>query len=82
MPNYDRKCNDCGELFEITCKIAEKTDEHECPYCGGTDGVWMISAPAVSMEGMRFTNTDSRSGFGEVVKKIQKAYPRAPINER
>jgi putative FmdB family regulatory protein len=82
MPTYDRKCAECDTLFEVVCKFVEKDNTFECPECGATDGVWMLSAPAVSMEGTRFMNTDARSGFGEVVKKIQKTYPRAPINER
>lgn len=47
MPIWDRHCEKCDELFEVTCKIAEKDNTFECPYCGSTDGVWRMSAPAV-----------------------------------
>ncbi len=82
MPTWDKKCNACGDLYEVICKIQEKDNQHECPYCGQTDGTWMLSAPMVSMERGRFMNTDNRTGFGDVVKKIQKAYPNSEISRR
>lgn len=82
MPLYDRQCNTCGYLYEVSCKIAEKDDTRECPDCGQIDGAWRMSAPAVSMEFGRFTNTDKRSGFGDVVQKIARTYPRQELAKR
>lgn len=83
MPLYDRSCNDCDELFEVTCKISEKDNIHECPHCGATDGEWRISAPALCSTSARMgTSTDKKTGFGEVVERIAKAYPHAPIAKR
>jgi putative FmdB family regulatory protein len=83
MPVYDRKCGSCDELFEVTCKISEKSNTHECPYCGGTDGEWQISAPALSASSSRMgTTTDKKSGFHEVVQKIAKTYPRSELAKR
>lgn len=82
MPVYDRKCADCDELFEVSCKISEKYDVHECPYCGGTTGDWMISAPKLSLASSLGTTTDKRSGFHEVVQKIAKTYPMSEVAKR
>lgn len=82
MPLYDRQCGQCHELWEVSCKISEKDNIRECPYCGSVDGSWRPSAPAVQMEFGRFTNPDKRTGFGDVVKKIAKTYPKSELAKR
>ena len=82
MPVYDRYCNDCDTLFEVTCKISEKDDTHECPYCASTDGEWRISAPQLSLASSLGTTNDKRSGFHEVVQKIAKTYPMSEVAKR
>jgi putative FmdB family regulatory protein len=32
MPFYDFKCNDCSEIFSVSCRIAERENQ-ECPHC-------------------------------------------------
>lgn len=82
MPTYDRKCDECDQLYEVTCKISEKNDEHECPFCGATTGEWMISAPQLSLASSLGTTTDKKTGFHEVVQKIAKTYPRSELAKR
>lgn len=82
MPVYDRHCTQCDDMYEITCKIAEKDNTFECPSCGSTMGEWMLSAPAVSMNGARFSNTDRKSGFGDVLQKIASKHPGTSVCER
>ncbi len=82
MPVYDRHCNKCDEVFEVVCKISEKDATHECPMCGSIDGTWLLSAPAVSMNGARFSNSDNKSGFGDVIQKIASKHKNTPICER
>jgi putative FmdB family regulatory protein len=82
MPVYDRKCGACDELYEVTCKISEKGDNHICPYCDSTEGEWMISAPKLSLASSLGTTTDKRSGFHEVVQKIAKTYPMSEVAKR
>lgn len=79
---YDRKCDRCDELFEVTCKISEKDNEHECPSCGATEGYWMISAPQLSLFSSLGTTTDNKTGFHEVVQKIAKTYPKSELAKR
>lgn len=33
MPIYDFECKECGNRFEVWCKISEREDEHPCPMC-------------------------------------------------
>lgn len=85
MPTYSKKCNECDELFDVTCKIVEKTEDHkiECPYCGGFDSSWMLSAPNFTMRSERLMKTKSPdAGFKEVLSKIAERNPRTSITER
>lgn len=82
MPTYDRYCAECDQLFEVTCKIAEKDNIHECPFCAGTDGEWRITAPQLSLASSLGTTTDKKTGFHEVVSKIAKTYPLSEVAKR
>ena len=82
MPTYDRYCDECDQLFEVTCKIAEKGGTHECPFCAGTEGEWRITAPQLSLASSLGTTTDKRTGFHEVVSKIAKTYPLSEVAKR
>ena len=67
----------------MLCRIADRdTLEHECPYCGGEGGEWMISAPALSRQSERLMTHKADSGFKEVLSKIKERNPRTPIAER
>ena len=81
MPMYDRHCNACDELFVITCKISEKENLFECPYCGSVDGDWRPSAPASSIRPDRFMGKQD-TGFKEVLSKIQERNKRTEICKR
>ena len=83
MPVYTRKCNECDELFDVTCRIADKeTTVHECPYCGATDGEYQISSPMFASRSDRLMGKDSDTGFKEVLQKIQSRHPRTEITKR
>lgn len=81
MPRYDRLCGKCDELWEVTCKISEKENAHNCPYCDSTDGTWMIGTSAISTRPDRLM-TKKASGFSEVIAKIQERNRRTEICER
>lgn len=80
MPLYDRKCNICDELFEVQCKIVEKDNPHECPYCGSTDGDWMIGKPNFSRDVQGKLKRDG--GFREVLSKIHERSPGSTLRDR
>lgn len=86
MPTYDRKCEPCGEIFEVVCKIAEKeTKVINCPYCDSVKGGWMIGAPVSSMRPERFSanaKNNRAQGFKEVIQKVQERNRRTTICER
>lgn len=80
MPMYDRHCNECDELFVVTCKISEKdTLKPECPYCGSTDGEWRPSAPMMSIRPDRLMTHKKDKGFGEVIDKIKERNKRTNL---
>lgn len=80
MPLYDRRCNTCEALFEVQCKISEKTNTHECPECGSTDGEWMISAPLAVPPDRLGRGKDG--GFREVLSKIHNSMPGSTLRDR
>ena len=83
MPTYTRHCNSCDEIFDVSCKIAEKELlKPPCPYCDSQAGEWRLSAPHVTMHGDRFSATNKPNGFKEVIQKIQERNPRTSISER
>lgn len=82
MPIYTRKCKSCDEIWDLQCKIVEKDNDHECPYCGSIKGVWMLSAPAFSMRGDRFMTQKKDAGFKEVISKIAERNPGTKICEQ
>lgn len=82
MPLYDRKCEKCDEIFEVNCKISEKDDPKECPYCGATEGTYMMSAPMSSIRPERFSanvKNNKGKGFSEVLSKISERNKRTPL---
>lgn len=80
---YTRHCNDCDEIFDITCKMSEKdTIKPECPYCGSTDGDWRPTAPNMTIRPDRLMTGKKDSGFKEVISKIQERNPRTSITKR
>lgn len=80
MPLYDRKCNACDALFEVNCKIAEKDNPHECPECGSTDGVWMVSQLHAIPPDRLGRGKDG--GFKEVLNKIHNSMPGSTLRDR
>jgi len=80
MPLYDRSCNVCEALFEVSCKIAEKNNPHECPECGSTDGTWRITAPNAIPADKLGRGRDG--GFREVLSKIHGSMPGSTLRDR
>ena len=79
---YDRQCNACEELFEVNCRMGDKSNDHACPFCGSIDGEWRPSAPAFSMKSERFMTKKKDAGFQEVIQKIQERNKRTEISKR
>ena len=79
MPTYDKKCNECDELFDVICRIADKDLPKECPYCGSMDSVYMLQAPTLSRHSERLMTHKKDRGFAEVLSKISERNPRTNL---
>jgi|YelNatPaOPRAMG01_1025707.scaffolds.fasta_scaffold26639_2 putative FmdB family regulatory protein len=44
MPTYEYRCADCGERFEITCRMSEREQLAVCPKCGSRNVEPVISS--------------------------------------
>lgn len=82
MPVYDKKCNDCDELFEVTCRIADKDLPKICPYCESADSTYQLSSPNFTMRGDRLMTQQKDRGFNEVISKIKERNKRTEISKR
>jgi len=58
MPDYDFRCTECDELFEVTRSMAASGEER-CPRCGA-EARKVFSPVGVSFKGPGFHNTDYR----------------------
>lgn len=81
MPKYDRKCSTCETVFEVTCKISEKSNSHECTSCHSDKGEWIIGAPTIC-EAQRLSTSKKDTGFKEVLQKISSRNPRTSVNQQ
>ena len=81
MAKYDRRCSGCGNVFEVSCKIAEKQNDHPCSDCNNLEGEWLISAPSL-VEHQRMSTAKKDSGFKEVLQKISERNPRTNVNQQ
>lgn len=80
MPLYDRRCSSCEAVFEISCKISEKSNEFACPECNSTAGAWQFGTPmSISPERL---GRGRDGGMKEVLQKIHSAHPRGILKER
>ena len=82
MAKYDRHCTACDNIFEVTCKIAEKDDPHPCPSCESTDGEWYVGAPMFAARSDRLMTMKQDNGFKEVLAKIAERNPRTEVAKR
>ena len=80
MPLYDKKCETCGDLFEVICKISEKDNLFECPSCGSADGSWMIGNPMAIAPDRLGRGRDG--GMREVLSKIHNSMPGSTLRQR
>jgi putative FmdB family regulatory protein len=79
MPTYTKHCQECDEIFDVLCKIADKDIPKECPHCGSMDSVYMIGAPTLSRHSERLMTHKKDGGFGEVLDKIKSKNPRSAL---
>lgn len=71
MPLYTFKCEDCEEIFEISCRIADMKSQ-KCPKCSSTNyGVHHTQAQKL-IDPVRLGVRTIDDGFREVLQKIHK----------
>lgn len=59
MPNYDYRCNNCGELAEEKRHIDDRDMPKEC-ICGGEMFRTVISSMGIQFKGTGFYKTDNK----------------------
>jgi putative FmdB family regulatory protein len=81
MPLYDYQCMDCQTMFEVSCKISEKSNPHECPNCQSTKTESRIlSAPKVG-DSIALGLNQHQRGFKEVLNKIHARAAGSALNQ-
>lgn len=69
MPRYDFKCDDCAEVFEVTCKVSEREEQH-CPKCSSKNYHTHFSTGVPIGDPVRLGVRGLDNGFKEVLSKI------------
>lgn len=71
MPIYDFKCDDCENVFTVSCKIAEMNDQ-QCSKCESKNySVYFASGKLNLIDPTRLMGiTTIDDGFREVLSKI------------
>lgn len=81
MPLYDFQCDDCSEIFEVSCKISERSGPHSCPKCSSTNvSSKILSAPKIGDSITLGLNQHQRA-FKEVLNKVHAKTPGSVLNK-
>lgn len=81
MPLYDFKCSDCSTIFEVSCKISEKSDPKPCPNCSSAQTEFvLLTAPSIA-DPVRVGVRKMDNGFKEVLQKIHEKTPGSRLKD-
>jgi len=69
MPFYTFKCNDCNEIFDVSCLISERHEQH-CPKCESKSYEYHHTIPLAMGDPVRLGIKRIDDGFREVLSKI------------
>ena len=69
MAFYDFKCSNCGEIFSVMCRIADK-DDQQCPKCSSKEYEHHHTAMPAFGDPVRLGIRQVDGGFKEVLSKI------------
>ncbi len=64
MPDYEYKCKNCGEKFEIRRSLQEQEKGSKCPRCGAHDTYRVFSVFGSRSSASKYAPSSSRSSFG------------------
>lgn len=68
MPNYDYKCKDCGNIFEVFHSMSENP-EIVCPVCGAKAQKKIGAGAGIVFKGNGFYVTDYKNKKNDEKKK-------------
>lgn len=80
MPLYDFQCTQCQTVFEVKCKIAEKSDPHSCPQCNSTQTEYRIFSAPHQGDSIALGLNQHQRGFKEVLNKIHQRTSGSAMN--
>lgn len=81
MPLYDFQCVECETVFEVSCKIAEKSNPHECPNCHSSKTESRIFTAPKHGDSIRLGLNQHQRGFKEVLNNIHKRTSGSALNQ-
>lgn len=81
MPTYDFRCKDCGETFEVLCKISEMDDPRPCKHCGSDNTEKFIGGAPGLGDSASLGLVKPPAGFRDVLKNIAERNPHSTLKE-
>lgn len=80
MPLYDFQCTECEHIFEVNCKIADKSNSRSCPKCDSSKiESRFFSAPRQG-DSIALGLNQHQRGFKEVLNNIHKRTAGSAMN--
>jgi len=65
MPNYDLRCTDCNQEYNIRASMTEKSEKRiPCPDCGSYDLETVFKAPPAYVKGGNAASCPQRASCG------------------
>lgn len=80
MPFYSFKCNDCSEIFEVTCRIGEMKSQH-CSNCNSVNYETHHTDMNIG-DPVRLGVRTIDNGFREVLSKINSKNWRSNLGSK
>lgn len=80
MPLYDYQCMKCETVFEVTCKIAERSDPHKCPNCNSVETEQRAFVAPRQGDSIALGLNQHQRGFKEVLNKVHKRTAGSAMN--
>ena len=69
MPTYEYKCERCAHRFEVVQSFTDRP-KRRCPACKQSALRKVLHPAGIIFKGSGFYKTDSRSGSGKAVEKV------------
>ena len=83
MALYEYQCSSCNHLWDDFYTIAKRNapTKKPCPKCGKKTVTKLVASNTKVIDSVRLGLTRPDNGFKEIIAKVKKGHPTAPIRD-